>query len=61
MYHFFFLPHDPDIPFCGYLLDHNQDFLKNTAQLKWDFFQNHFIRFQLAHIQDFVYQFQQQI
>ena len=58
---FFLLPHDPDILFCRHLLDHNKYFPGNTAQIKRNFFQNHFARLQLTHIQDIVYQFQQQI
>ena len=58
---FFFLPHDPDILFCGNLPDHNKYFPGNAAQIEWTFFQNHFIRLQLTHIQDFIYQFQQQM
>ena len=34
---------NPDILLCGHLFDHTQYFLRNTVQIKWDFFQNHFI------------------
>ena len=39
---FFFLPRNPDILFCRHLLDHNKYFPGNTAQIKWNLFQNNF-------------------
>ena len=57
----FLLQGDPDIPLRGHLLGHNQHFLRNAAQVKGDLFQNHFLRIQLAHVQDFVDQLQQQV
>ena len=40
---FFLFPNDPDILLRSHMFDHTQYFLKNTVQIKWDFFQNHFI------------------
>ena len=57
----FLLQGDPDILLRGHLLDYNQHFLRNAAQIKGDLFQNHFLRFQFAHVQDFVDQLQQQM
>ena len=58
---FFLFPNDPDILLRSHMFDHTQYFLKNTVQIKWDVFQNHFIWLQLAHVQNLVYQFQQQM
>ena len=57
----FLLQGDPDILLRGHLLNHNQHFLSNAAQIKGDLFQDHFLRLQLAHVQDFVDQLQQQM
>ena len=61
VYDFFFLPYNPDILFCSNLFDHNKHFLRNFAQIKWTLFQNNFTGFQLTHVQNIIYQFQQQI
>ena len=61
VYDFFFLPLNPDILFFSNLLDYNKYFFRDFTQIKRDLFQNDFIRLQLAHIQDVIYQFQQQI
>jgi len=58
---FFFLPYNSDILFCSNLFNHNKHFLKNFVQIKWTLFQNNFTRLQLTHIQNIIYQFQQQI
>ena len=61
VYDFFFLPLDLNILFCSDLFDHNKYFLRDFAQIKRCFFQNDFTRLKLTHIQDIVYQFQQQM
>ena len=58
---FFFLPHNPDILFCGNLFDHNKHFLKDFSQIKWDLFQDDLTRLKLTHIQNIIYQFQQHV
>ena len=61
VYHFFFFPCNPYILFCSHLFNYNKHFFANAAQIKWNFFQHHFIRLQLAHIQYIVEHFQQQM
>ena len=59
--YFFLFPHEADILFNSHLFNHNKHFFANAAQIKWNFFQHHFIRLQLAHIQYIVEHFQQQM
>ena len=61
VYDFFFLPYNLDILFCSNLFNYNKHFLRNFAQIKWTLFQNNFTRLQLTHVQNIIYQFQQQI
>ena len=61
VYDFFFLPYNPDILFCSNLFNYNKHFLRDFAQIKWTLFQNNFTRLQLTHVQNIIYQFQQQI